>query len=110
MKITEKVMDDELPLCTDEEMWVRNADTKYAVMLSATAQRATRVFDSLGDAQSYCSGADRKKIVPGVSFIEVRKTSRKRCEEWCDINNFCNQYKEYCARKQGGNEMERIML
>jgi hypothetical protein len=108
MKITEKVMDDELPPCTDEEMWVRNADIKYAILQNASAKRAYRVCDSLSEAREVAS--KWKGLEVGSSFIEVRKPSRKRCEDWCDINSFCNQYTEYCARKQSRNEMERIIL
>lgn len=92
----EELADDDLPLCTPEERWVR--DEKWAVKKRGGKKAIKNgVFDSLVDAQKRCDqlGAD-------VVYIEHRPGESARCKKhgegnaYCDAAPFCNQnpYKE----------------
>lgn len=109
MKANEDVPDEHLPLCTDEDMWVRNKDTVYAVYAEPKATRALKLCASLQEARDYAT-TQPKKIIPGVSLVEVRKPARTRCEDWCEVQSFCTQWKEYEAKLQSGEKYERITL
>jgi len=81
----EKAADSELPYCTDSERWMTS--TKWAVMKNGR-KSAVRVFD---DPFS----ADKVKNEGGPNhYIEVRKGSPRRCESYCPVAQFCNQYQE----------------
>jgi hypothetical protein len=108
MKDFEDTPDDDLMFCTDDEMWVRNTEVKYALFTSSEAGRAKKIYSTLDEAMN--AALNDKKIIPGVSFIEVREPSRTRCVDWCAVAPFCNQYKEWCGKKQNGVEFERIIL
>lgn len=101
-KAAENVPDDQLMECSRKERWERFSDdvnVKYAVMKNREAKRAKRVFDALDDAVKYFWG-DHKLGTDAV--IEIRYAQRKRCEEWCSANQFCNSYIDYCAKLDGG--------
>ena len=108
MKNTEDIEDNALPPCTNDEMWSRDSDTSYAVMAAPASPRALKVCASIQEAREYASQS--KSVKPGISFIEIRRPERKRCESWCDGKNFCNQYAEYASRKQGGELREKVIL
>lgn len=95
---TENTADDALPHCTNDEMWSRDKDTTYAVMPSASAPRASKVCATLVEAKEYA--AQSKSIKTGISFIEIRRPERKRCEMWCDGKLFCSQYKIYSENRK----------
>ena len=65
--------------CTDDERWY--AGTKYALM-KVGGKRATKVADTpeeLGD------------VTKGYEIIE-RLGSYRRCEDYCEVANFCPQF------------------
>jgi hypothetical protein len=97
MKDSEMLPDNELPLCTMDEMWQREKDTKYAVFQKKDAARAAKVCDTIDAATEF---ALSKKC----DIIEVRRPERTRCENWCDGRDWCNQYREYAARKEAGTK------
>jgi hypothetical protein len=82
MKTCEDLPDDELPLCTREDMWAK--PTKYAVMKNKKAKRATRVLDSEAAAQEW--------IAAKGGILEVRRGERTRCDTYCGVREFCSQY------------------
>jgi hypothetical protein len=85
-KSTEKLPDDKLPDCTDEERWAK-PDT-FAVLKKKGAKRAVRVLPTLEDAMewAYDSMLDDYHIEhrPGNKTV--------RCDHYCDVKKFCNQY------------------
>lgn len=99
-KRNETLPDDQLDLCTPEDMWEK--DTSYAVTYPG-ANRAVRVKDSLEDAQAYIDNAKskekdkKKRSNMECWYVETRGGERTRCNEYCKCNVFCSQYKEYCA-------------
>jgi hypothetical protein len=76
----------EMPACTPEEMWEK--PTTYAVMKPGGV-RAKRVFNTPEEASHYIITKlpDHK--------IEVREGGRTRCESFCQVAPFCEQYKTY---------------
>jgi hypothetical protein len=102
----EDTLDDDLPECTYEEMW-SDADS-VAVMSTRLKSRALRVLSSMKAAKNFVNmhlaKPDCKDSVKTLSY-EVRPAIRKRCEDWCPVNKYCNQYQKHLAdlAMQGGN-------
>ncbi len=110
--------DDELPECTDEEMWAK--EDSYAVkreggkvasgVFSAkVALEKLRTIDPSADMEDARNEAFReadarrdelqaklkgKEIERGY-FVEHRPGERTKCISYCDAASFCSQYKEY---------------
>ena len=78
-------MDGELPLCSDEDRWKRE-DTFRVVKKGR--KRAIRVLPSLKEAEEFLGSNE-----DGLS-IEVSKGESIRCGAYCNVAQFCNQYKE----------------
>ena len=77
---------EELPLCTEEERWVR--ETKYAVKKEGR-KTAVRVFDTEEEAQDLL----KDMPVKDKGFIEIRKGEAVRCTgNFCGVNQWCTQY------------------
>jgi hypothetical protein len=80
----EHAADDELPPCTDSERWAK--PTQFAVMREGR-KSAVRLYNSRAEALRYLpEGADH-------SIVE-RPGKAMRCERYCSVNIFCNQFKE----------------
>jgi len=84
--------DDDLPLCTKEELW--QDDDKYAIMKHGR-KSAIRLLNSESDAQQYI---ENNKL-DTKHYIEKRVGKPKRCE-YCDVSAFCNQYKNIIGEKK----------
>lgn len=80
----EKVKPENLPECTNREMWA--SETKYAVYADNKAKRAWRVLDDHKKAWAMC----KSKFPKG--FVQKRLGVRKRCQEWCSAASICRQY------------------
>lgn len=78
---------DDLPRCSPEETWER--PTQYAVM-KKDRQRALRVFGSADEAQAWIDVYD----YPNQVSIEVRRGEKVRCESYCPVADFCEQFHE----------------
>jgi len=78
--------DEELPLCTPEEMWER--PTVWAVKKKGGV-RAKSLHEGQEEAQEALEtlGKDYE--------IEVRPGSRTRCESFCPVNQYCQQWRDY---------------
>ena len=77
---------EELPLCTDEERWMRT--TKYAVKKEGR-KTAVRVFDTEEEAQELLKEMPEKD----KGFIEIRKGESVRCTgNFCGVSQWCTQY------------------
>jgi len=80
----EKLPDEELPICTPEERF--NSGDKFAVKKKGR-KTALRVLDSMEEAEEW-------KKNNGGDFIEVRPGEDKKCEDYCNVNKFCNYYQK----------------
>lgn len=67
-------------VCTDEERWY--AGTTYALMKPG-GKRAIKIFERKEDAESALTDS---------TFIEERRGGYRRCEEYCEVSEFCEQY------------------
>jgi hypothetical protein len=92
---SENTPDDDLPLCSYEDMWSK--PDKYAVK-STKRQNALRVCDDEPAAiqwMSDCLAKDGCKHKVADLWIECRPSIRTRCEHWCPVNIYCNQFNDY---------------
>ena len=92
-EVNEIIPDNELTHCTSEEMWEQ--PTKYAVMKKGN-KKASRVFEYVRDAEREMMNISGR----GLYFIEIRPGKRTRCEDYCDVNHWCNSYQEYLKSKE----------
>lgn len=67
-------------VCSDEERWY--AGTTYALMKPG-GKRAIKVFERKEDAESALTDS---------TVIEERRGGYRRCEEYCEVSEFCDQY------------------
>lgn len=75
-----------MPECTSEQMWER--PTTYAVMKDG-GKRAKKVFAIKQEAEAFL--AEQK----GTHYVETREGGRIRCESFCQVAPFCDQWKNY---------------
>lgn len=95
-KRAEALEDNELPLCTPEEMWEK--PTKYAVMKDKN-KRATRVVECAKEAEELLAHHQGKQPKAKFKIVE-RKGERTRCLHYCAVSYFCNQYNEYIGLEE----------
>lgn len=82
--------DEDLPLCTPEEMWEK--PTTWALKKKGGV-RAIKVYETQEEAEA--------ALDPKVHEIEVRLGSRTRCESFCPVNTYCQQWRDYQESKDG---------
>jgi hypothetical protein len=95
MKAEEDTPDDDLPLCTYEDMWSK--PDKYAVHAD-NRKNALRVCDSEAQAAEWTAAylaKDTCKHKFDQLSLECRPAVRTRCESWCPCNIHCSQYQDY---------------
>ena len=80
----EKIADEDLPICSEEERWA--SPTKYAVMKNGR-KTAVKLCDSEEEANEYISQGKGE-------YIELRKGIDKKCTEYCSCCSFCSYFKE----------------
>jgi hypothetical protein len=89
---------EELPLCTEEDRWVR--ETKYAVKKDGR-KTAIRVFDSQEEADVFLKDTP----VKDKAFIEIRKGEAVRCTgNYCGVSQWCSQYQATLKEATNDNE------
>ena len=78
--------EDDLPECTPSEMWEK--PTVWALKKTGNV-RAKALYESEELAQAALEQA-------GKGFeIEIRLGERTRCEKYCPVNIYCQQYRDY---------------
>jgi hypothetical protein len=82
--------DEDLPPCTPEEMWEK--PTTWALKKKGGV-RAIKVYETQEEAEA--------ALDPKVQEIEVRLGSRTRCESFCPVNTYCQQWRDYQESKDG---------
>ena len=80
----------DMPECTAEDMWEK--PTTYAVMKPGDAR-----------AKKVCTTAEEAEHLVVTKFpdhkVEVREGGRTRCESFCQVAPFCEQYQRYQREK-----------
>ena len=90
----ENVPDDDLPLCTEQEMWAK--PTAFAVYKNKQVKaKKVKGLNSVEDAEQYIAACHPMDKKPATYRIEVRPGKRVRCEKYCDAAPFCNQYQQF---------------
>jgi len=79
--------ENDLPECDASERWAK--PDKYALMPTAKSVRARKLFDSRVDATTWAAANNMK---PGW-VIEHRKGANVRCENYCVVSEWCEQFK-----------------
>jgi hypothetical protein len=79
-----------LPACTPAECWEK--PTSYAVKKDGGV-RAKSVHANLSDAEAALEDAGRGYI------LEIREGERTRCARYCQVSQWCEQYKAYLEEK-----------
>jgi hypothetical protein len=88
--------DGDLPDCTPDEMWEKPA--VWAVMKEGNV-RAKYVMPSEHEADLALKELQESK--PKEKFyIQVRPGERTRCESYCQVNTWCNQYQTYLKERE----------
>jgi hypothetical protein len=82
----EELDDNELPECTAKERW--DKPTIYAVMKKGR-KSSVRNLPTLEDSERYL----HDKQLDQNHSIQVRPGESTRCEYYCDVKQFCQQYK-----------------
>lgn len=83
VELNEMNADDDLPDCTDEELW-RSADT-WKYYAGASRARATKNFDNSAEAIAFQASKG------GKGDIVLVKGEIKRCS-YCSFQEYCKQY------------------
>ena len=82
---SEKLSDDDLPLCSDVERW--HKPDKYAVMKEGR-KTAVKLYDSEEEANA------RVEQEGKGFYVEHRKGEDSKCLNYCSACEFCSHYKE----------------
>lgn len=82
----ELAFDDELPECSAEDRW--QTDTKHRIFKGKN-KRATKICYSHEEALAYIEDAG---LNPDKVRIEVEPGEDKRCQKFCAVRDFCQQY------------------
>jgi hypothetical protein len=100
MKSNEEKADNELDYCTSDEMWEK--PTVYAVMRPGQKRAvAAKGLTSRKKAGEYIKKSMAKD--KDTFEIEVRTGTRTKCDDYCKVAPWCNQYQEYTKKKEAGN-------
>lgn len=100
----EELDDKDLPVCSRDERWERHPGGEtihYAILKNRKAKRATRVVKG-GDLDSAVAIGQGLKGMTKDSVIEIRYALPKRCQKYCDINEYCSFWKGWCEKNDKG--------
>jgi hypothetical protein len=81
-------------LCTDEDRWTK--PEKWAVMKRGNI-RAVKLFDDPIEAQALAGTASNL-------YVEHRPGEAVRCQSWCPVSEFCQQWRYDPRNKQSISE------
>ena len=95
----ENIPDDLLPYCDKEYCW--ESPAVFAIY-RPNAAKALKLCKSEREAQDYI----KFKNLTGDIRIQERPTTRRRCRDYCDVNQFCNQYQDWLAKNAPPEEGE----
>jgi hypothetical protein len=91
-KAASSLADKDLPYCSPTEKWA--SSPVYKLYRMKSSKRAYKNFPSQSRANAYltaCQSKDASKWKEG-HVVMHQDNQWKRCEDWCDVAPFCNQY------------------
>jgi hypothetical protein len=108
----EDVKDEELPVCSRDERWERHQGGEtlhYGILKNRKAKRATKVVKggSLDDALGV---ARTLKGMTKDSVIEIRYALPRRCQKYCDVNEYCSFWKDWCQKNKKGTVNDYVPI
>lgn len=80
-----KEIDEGIKDCTNDEKWYTG--DKYAVYQKQSDKRAKKVFDTQEEAEQF-------KTNNNCEHIEPRYGDNLKCTYYCDVKQFCDQYRK----------------
>lgn len=89
--IASVALGEDLPLCSDEERWMRQPE--YAVKKPGN-KRATKVFDTFQKAKDFAA-------IKGL-IIEERPAEPIHCTSYCNVSAWCSQYAAWKKERENG--------
>ena len=84
--------DTDLPDCTPEEMWEK---PKTWAVIKVNGVRAKSVHNDADEAEEALKQAGKDYV------IQERPGERTRCKDYCLVNRWCKQYKDYMEIQNG---------
>jgi len=104
----ESLPDDQLPICTPEERY--HQPDIYAIYKIVNGKESSKAIDA--QCKTEKEALDRikelKEKSSGEYIIKLRRGYDKRCYEYCNVNKFCNFYKELINGKQDSDNTEEM--
>jgi hypothetical protein len=99
LKDNELLPDELLPECHAADMWVKDHSfAVYAEKDGKKERKARRVLNTMEAATKYC---DEKTPPDGMHWVIIERPGvRMRCENYCDVKDWCNTFKTYMEGKQ----------
>ena len=100
----EELSDEELPVCSRDERWERHPGGEtihFGILKNRKAKRATKVVrgGTLDEALVVARGL---RGMTADSVIEIRYAMPKRCQKYCDVNEYCSFWKGWCKKNDKG--------
>lgn len=93
------IPDDEIPPCSMKERWAK--PDKWAVMKEGR-KSALKLFDDENQAKGMAIKCNMvKKNKSDFYYVEHRPSEDIRCLHFCDVNKYCNFYKQKYKKKKG---------
>lgn len=83
--IAHQLAEETLPECTDEDRWAK--PPKYAVMKKGR-KTALKLYDTQEAASTHAAREGK------LCYVEFRPSVANRCEHYCSVNGFCEQYQK----------------
>ena len=87
ISVENSLSDDELSPCSKEDCWYTG--DKYAVYKKINDAKAQRVLETEQEANDYL---DNK--LNGKGVVVFREGEYRKCQDYCEVCNFCKYYKE----------------
>lgn len=92
---SKNLSDEELPFCSEQDRWADEA--QYKLFRLPEHQKAVKVFPNMERAKKYLAAcekrANNKTDWDKAVIKQVVANPWRRCENYCDVSNWCNQYK-----------------
>jgi len=87
-----------VPPCTEEEMW--SSPTTWAVMKTGRKIAIKAKLESHQSALDYIEKNKLPTAGKDAHYVEVRPGVRRRCEDYCDVADWCPAYQKFLEHNQ----------